>query len=95
MDQREEKAARRKLLLYHLYMEDEGFPGAAEMVRKIGKQIKDPKGTKIEVIYPDGNIITYYGLPTVQKRCRIGSNTLPKLLHSGEPDRKGRRYRYA
>lgn len=95
MTEREEKAARRKLLMYNLHLEERGFPGAAEMVRKISKRIEDPAGAKIEVFHPDGKIIPYYGQAAVMKRYRIGSATLVKYLHNGEPDPEGRRYRYA
>lgn len=95
MNEREEKAARRKLLMYNLHLEEKGFPGATEMVRKISKRIEDSAGAKIEVIHPDGKIITYYGQAAVVKRYRIGKGTLVKYLHNGEPDREGRRYRYA
>lgn len=95
MNEREEKAARRKLLMYYLHLEETGFPGAAETVRKIGELIEDPFGAKIEVIYPDGKVIIYYGQKAVMKRYRIGAATLVKLLNNGEPDPEGRRYRYA
>lgn len=95
MTEREEKAARRKLLLYNLHLAEEGFPNAAEMARKIGESIEDPAGAKIEVIHPNGKIIIYYGQKAVMKRYRIGAATLVKYLHNGEPDREGRRYRYA
>ncbi len=95
MNEREEKEHRRKLLLYNLYLAEQGFPGADEMVCKIGRQMKEPLGARIEVIYPNGEIMIIYGLPNVQKKCRIGWSVLKRILKNGEADRKGRRYRYA
>lgn len=95
MNEREEKAARRKLLMYYLHLEEIGFPGAEEVVHKIGELIKDPFGAKIEVIHPDGKVVIYYGQKAVMKRYRIGAATLVKHLNNGEPDPEGRRYRYA